>query len=164
MVQFYLLVTVLLISLDENNVFTGEMVEFGDGTLGLALNLQYQTISVVRFANTFNSTGVMEGSLVRTSGNVAKIPVGHVYINRMVNALGSTIDGKESVEDEEVSRYIESSAPSIMDRRSIHEPFATGLTFQGSGIIKICPFIPGSEAHVLACSTPWSTRSWRCDN
>ena len=73
------------------------MVEFGDGTLGLALNLQYQTISVVRFANTFNSTGVMEGSLVRTSGNVAKIPVGHVYINRMVNALGSTIDGKESV-------------------------------------------------------------------
>ena len=104
------------------------MVEFGDGTLGLALNLQYQTISVVRFANTFNSTGVMEGSLVRTSGNVAKIPVGHVYINRMVNALGSTIDGKESVEDEEVSRYIESSAPSIMDRRSVHEPFATGLT------------------------------------
>ena len=128
MVQFYLLVTVLLISLNENNVFTGEMVEFGDGTLGLALNLQYQTISVVRFANTFNSTGVMEGSLVRTSGNVAKIPVGHVYINRMVNALGSTIDGKESVEDEEVSRYIESSAPSIMDRRSVHEPFATGLT------------------------------------
>lgn len=46
----------------------------------------------------------------------------------MVNALGSTIDGKESVEDEEVSRYIESSAPSIMDRRSVHEPFATGLT------------------------------------
>ena len=106
----------------------GELLEFADGTLGLALNLESQTVGAVRFAKPMgdNSTCV-EGSIVRTTRSVANVPVGAGYRGRIVNALGSPMDGLGAIDAQE-RRSLESPAPSIMDRRSVHEPFATGIT------------------------------------
>ena len=108
----------------------GELLEFADGTLGLALNLESQTVGAVRFAKPMgdNSTCV-EGSIVRTTRSVANIPVGPGYRGRIVNALGSPMDGLGAIESQDQERRsLESPAPSILDRRSVHEPFATGIT------------------------------------
>lgn len=100
--------------------------------MGLALNLESNTVGAVRFAKTVSEntdTACVEGSIVRTTRSVANIPVGSSYRGRIVNALGSAVDGMGAVAvDERQSRSLESPAPSIMDRRSVHEPFATGIT------------------------------------
>ena len=96
----------------------GELLEFSDGTLGLALHL-----------DSFASSSLTVGSLVRTTNHVAQLPVGPAYRGRMVNALGSPVDGLGGLSaNGDEMRSIESRAPSIMDRRSVHEPFATGIT------------------------------------
>ncbi len=108
----------------------GELLEFADGTLGLALNLESQTVGAVRFAKSMgDSSTCVEGSIVRTTRSVANIPVGPGYQGRIVNALGSPIDGLGALIDHaQERRSLESPAPSILDRRSVHEPFATGIT------------------------------------
>ena len=107
----------------------GELLEFADGSLGLALNLESQTVGAVRFASSFGTQTCTEGSLVRTTNKVANILVGKQYRRRVVNPLGLPVDGKGSLSDEiKDTRSLESRAPSIMDRRSVHEPFATGVT------------------------------------
>lgn len=107
----------------------GELIEFTDGTYGLALNLEVQTVGAVRFASSFGEQTCTEGSLVRTTGQVANIVVGDAYRGRIVNALGAPVDGLGGIESpENETRSLESQAPSIMDRRSVHEPFATGVT------------------------------------
>ena len=108
----------------------GELLEFADGTLGLALNLESHSVGVVRFAKPMgDSSTCVEGSIVRTTRSVANIPVGPGYRGRIVNALGEPMDGLGAIEDEDQERRsLESPAPSIMARRSVHEPFATGIT------------------------------------
>ena len=107
----------------------GELLEFSDGALGLALNLESKAIGAVRFASSFGEQTCTEGSLVRTTNQVANIPVGECYRGRMVNALGAPVDGLGGIEADGLdTRRLESSAPSIMLRRSVHEPFATGVT------------------------------------
>jgi len=106
----------------------GELLEFADGTLGLALNLESQTVGAVRFAKSLGEgSSCCEGSIVRTTRSVAMIPVGPAYQGRIVNALGSPLDGLGSIDTQD-RRSLESPAPSILDRRSVHEPFATGIT------------------------------------
>ena len=91
----------------------------------------------MRFAKTMGdyntgNTACVEGSIVRTTRSVANIPVGSGYRGRIVNALGSAMDGMGAVKHTGTKtkerRSLESPAPSIMDRRSVHEPFATGIT------------------------------------
>ncbi len=107
----------------------GELLEFSDGALGLALNLESKAVGAVRFASSFGEQTCTEGSLVRTTNQVANIPVGECYRGRMVNALGAPVDGLGGIEADGLdTRRLESSAPSIMLRRSVHEPFATGVT------------------------------------
>ena len=107
----------------------GELLEFSDGSFGLALNLEAETVGAVRFASSFGEQTCTEGSLVRTTSQVANILVGDTFRGRMVNALGAPVDGLGTLEDpSNQSRSLESRAPSIMDRRSVHEPFATGVT------------------------------------
>lgn len=107
----------------------GELIEFSDGSYGLALNLESQTVGAVRFASSFGEQTCTEGSLVRTTSQVANIFVGDAYRGRMVNALGAPVDGLGEIEvPNKETRSLESQAPSIMDRRSVHEPFATGIT------------------------------------
>ncbi|EHA60400.1 MULTISPECIES: F0F1 ATP synthase subunit alpha [unclassified Synechococcus] len=105
-------------------VMAGELVEFEDGTEGIALNLEDDNVGVVLMAE---GLGIQEGSTVRATGKIASVPVGDAMLGRVVNPLGVAIDGKGDLATTE-SRLIESPAPGIIQRKSVHEPMQTGIT------------------------------------
>lgn len=105
-------------------VMAGELVEFEDGTIGIALNLESKNVGAVLMGEGLT---VQEGSSVRATGKIAQIPVGDAYLGRVVNSLGRPIDGKGEITTTE-TRLLESPAPGIISRRSVHEPLQTGLT------------------------------------
>ena len=100
-----------------------ELLEFEDGTLGLALNLDVREIGVV-VLGAFR--GIEEGQVVRRTGEVLSVPVGDGYLGRVVDALGTPIDGLGEVATE-ARRALELQAPGVMARKSVHEPLQTGL-------------------------------------
>lgn len=102
---------------------SGELLEFEDGTLGIALNLEANNVGAVLLGSGLKIT---EGSRVRCTGKIAEIPVGEGYLGRVVDALARPIDGKGAIATSN-SRAIESPAPGIISRRSVYEPMATGL-------------------------------------
>ena len=104
-------------------VMAGELLEFSDGTIGIALNLEAKNVGAVLMGE---GRGIQEGSSVSATGKIAQIPVGEAFLGRVVNALAQPIDGKGEIEASE-SRLIESQAPGIVARRSVHEPLQTGL-------------------------------------
>ncbi|RUM72307.1 MAG: F0F1 ATP synthase subunit alpha [Sulfurovum sp.] len=106
-----------------NNVMAGEVIEFENGTKGLALNLEEADVGVVVLGS---SDGIREGMSVKRSGELLKTPVGDALRGRVVNALGEPIDGKGAAEVTEY-RFTEEKAPGIMDRKSVHEPLQTGI-------------------------------------
>jgi F-type H+-transporting ATPase subunit alpha len=105
-------------------VMAGELVQFEDGTEGIALNLEDDNVGVVLMGE---GLGVQEGSTVKATGKIAAVPVGDAMLGRVVNALGQPIDGKGDVATTE-TRLIESMAPGIIQRKSVHEPMQTGIT------------------------------------
>nr|YP_010900082.1 ATP synthase CF1 alpha subunit [Cycas crassipes]YP_010900254.1 ATP synthase CF1 alpha subunit [Cycas guizhouensis]AJD00235.1 ATP synthase CF1 alpha subunit [Cycas debaoensis]AOW68771.1 ATP synthase CF1 alpha subunit [Cycas debaoensis]UDY71553.1 ATP synthase CF1 alpha subunit [Cycas debaoensis]WHS16373.1 ATP synthase CF1 alpha subunit [Cycas crassipes]WHS16545.1 ATP synthase CF1 alpha subunit [Cycas guizhouensis] len=107
--------------LDE--VMAGELVEFEDGTVGIALNLESNNVGAVLMGD---GLMIQEGSSVRATGKIAQIPVSDAYSGRVVNALAQPIDGRGQITASE-SRSIESPAPGIISRRSVYEPLQTGL-------------------------------------
>nr|YP_010564981.1 ATP synthase CF1 subunit alpha [Hyalomonas oviformis]UZA61985.1 ATP synthase CF1 subunit alpha [Hyalomonas oviformis] len=102
---------------------SGELLEFEDGTLGIALNLEANNVGAVLLGDGLKIT---EGSRVRCTGKIAEIPVGEGYLGRVVNALAHPVDGKGSIPTIE-TRAIDSPAPGIVSRRSVYEPLQTGL-------------------------------------
>ena len=104
-------------------VMAGELVEFNDGTIGIALNLESKNVGAVLMGEGLT---VQEGTSVRATGKIAQIPVGDGYLGRVVNPLARAIDGKGEIATSE-NRLIESAAPGIISRRSVHEPLQTGL-------------------------------------
>nr|ALO63179.1 CF1 alpha subunit of ATP synthase [Chlamydomonas applanata] len=104
-------------------VMSGELLEFEDGTLGIALNLEANNVGAVLLGDGLKIT---EGSRVRCTGRIAEIPVGEAYLGRVVNSLAQPIDGKGAISTNQ-SRAIESMAPGIVSRRSVYEPLQTGL-------------------------------------
>jgi F-type H+-transporting ATPase subunit alpha len=104
-------------------VMAGELLEFSDGTIGIALNLEAKNVGAVLMGE---GRGIQEGSSVSATGKIAQIPVGEAFLGRVVNALAQPIDGKGDIESSE-NRLIESQAPGIVARRSVHEPLQTGL-------------------------------------
>lgn len=106
-----------------NNVMAGEMVEFEDGTRGLAMNLEESSVGVVILGK---GKELREGMSVKRLGRLLRVPVGDALLGRVVNALGEPIDGKGPIETTEV-RFVEEKAPGIMARKSVHEPMATGI-------------------------------------
>jgi len=100
-----------------------ELVEFEDGTRGLAQNLEEDTVSVALLSN---NNEVHEGSLVKRTGSVLQVPVGECMLGRVVNALGEAIDGKGPVEYT-ATKPIESEAPGIIERESVSRPLQTGI-------------------------------------
>ena len=106
-----------------SNVMAGEMVEFEDGTQGLVLNLEEASVGVVLLGQ---SEQLREGMSVKRLGKLLSVPVGDAVIGRVVNALGEPIDGKGPIEAAE-HRFVEEKAPGIMERKSVHEPLATGI-------------------------------------
>ncbi|MGL5871748.1 MAG: F0F1 ATP synthase subunit alpha [Xenococcaceae cyanobacterium] len=102
----------------------GELLEFEDGTVGIALNLEEDNVGAVLMGN---GRDIQEGSTVKATGKIASVPVGEATIGRVVDALARPIDGKGDIQSNE-TRLIESMAPGIIERRSVHEPMQTGIT------------------------------------
>ncbi|TQL67493.1 ATP synthase F1 subcomplex alpha subunit [Nocardioides albertanoniae] len=105
------------------SAMTNELLEFEDGTLGLALNLDTREIGVVVLGD-FDK--IEEGQPVRRTGEVLSVPVGDGYLGRVVDPLGNAIDGLGDIETVG-RRALELQAPGVMDRKSVHEPLATGI-------------------------------------
>lgn len=108
------------------NVMSNELVEFedGNGTLGMALNLEEGNVGVVILGE---YTHIKEGMTVKTTGRIASVPVGDSLIGRIVNPTGKAIDGKGDIISDK-TRPIERVAPGIVARKSVHQPLQTGLT------------------------------------
>ena len=106
-----------------DNVQAGEMVEFNNGTKGMALNLENDNVGVVLFGS---DSGIKEGDIVKRTNSIVDVPVGKELLGRVVDALGNPIDGKGAINSENRSR-IEVKAPGIIPRQSVSEPMQTGL-------------------------------------
>jgi F-type H+-transporting ATPase subunit alpha len=104
-------------------VMANELLRFEDGTLGLAQNLDVREIGVVVLGE---FTGIEEGQEVRRTGEVLSVPVGEGYLGRVVDPLGTPIDGLGAI-DTEGTRALELQAPGVMQRKSVHEPLQTGI-------------------------------------
>ena len=106
-----------------DKVQLNEMVEFENGTKGMALNLEEDSVSVVLFGT---DKGIKEGDIVKRTGKIVSVPVGKELLGRVVDALGNPIDGMGEIKSEIYSNA-EIKAPGIIPRRSVHEPVQTGL-------------------------------------
>lgn len=107
--------------LDE--VQAGEMVEFEDGTRGMALNLETDNVGIVIFGD---DRHIKEGDTVKRTKSIVDVPVGKGLLGRVVDPLGNPLDGKGPIEATE-RRLVETKAPGIIPRQSVHEPMQTGL-------------------------------------
>ncbi|WP_026907711.1 F0F1 ATP synthase subunit alpha [Paucisalibacillus globulus] len=106
-----------------DNVMAGELVEFSNGVMGMAQNLEESNVGIIILGP---YTEIKEGDEVRRTGRIMQVPVGEELIGRVVNPLGQPIDGGKPIETSK-SRPIESPAPGVMDRKSVHEPLQTGI-------------------------------------
>ena len=106
-----------------DKVQSNELVEFGSGVKGMALNLEEDNVGVVIFGS---DESIKEGDIVKRTDKIVSVPVGKGLLGRVVDALGEPIDGKGPVKATEYSNS-EVKAPGIIPRRSVHEPMQTGL-------------------------------------
>ncbi|MBF0622925.1 MAG: F0F1 ATP synthase subunit alpha [Magnetococcales bacterium] len=106
-----------------DHVMAGEMVEFEEGTKGMALNLEEDNVGVVIFGS---DIPIKEGSIVKRTQQIVDVPVGKPLLGRVVDCLGNPIDGKGPIETKD-RRLVEMQAPGIIPRKSVHEPLYTGL-------------------------------------
>ena len=106
-----------------NKIQAGEMVEFGSGVRGMALNLENDNVGVVLFGS---DNAINEGDIVKRTGTIVDVPVGKGTLGRVVDALGNPIDGKGPLKDV-TRRRAEVKAPGIIARQSVNEPMQTGL-------------------------------------
>ena len=102
---------------------SGELLEFEDGSFGMAQNLEEDTVSVALLSN---DNEIREGTAVKRTGKVLSVPVGEALLGRVVNALGAPIDGKGAVATKE-TRPVESEATGIIERKSVSVPLQTGI-------------------------------------
>ncbi|MDR1474984.1 MAG: F0F1 ATP synthase subunit alpha [Holosporales bacterium] len=106
-----------------DNVKYGEMLQFGSGVRGMALNLDSDSVGIVLFGD---DDKVKEGDEVRRTGQIVEVGVGKALLGRVVDGLGNPIDGKGPIETL-VRRRVEMKAPGIIERKSVHEPMQTGI-------------------------------------
>jgi F-type H+/Na+-transporting ATPase subunit alpha len=107
-----------------DNVEAGEMVEFEDGSKGMALNLESDNVGVVIFGD---DRKIKEGSTVKRTGSIVDAPVGKELLGRVVDGLGNPIDGKGKLSEKIKRQRVEVKAPGIIPRQSVSEPMQTGL-------------------------------------
>jgi F-type H+-transporting ATPase subunit alpha len=105
------------------SAMTNELLEFEDGTLGMALNLDVREIGVVVFGE---YAGIEEGQTVRRTGEVLSVPVGDNFLGRTINPMGAPLDGLGEIEAE-TTRALELQAPSVVQRQGVSEPLQTGI-------------------------------------
>ncbi|PYZ92499.1 F0F1 ATP synthase subunit alpha [Salipaludibacillus keqinensis] len=105
------------------NAMAGELLEFSNGVMGMAQNLEENTVGII-ILGPFRD--IREGDEVRRTGRIMEVPVGEELLGRVVNPLGQPLDGMGPVETNK-TRPIEGQAPGVMDRKSVHEPLQTGV-------------------------------------
>merc|ERR1719308_767908 len=105
------------------NIQAEEMVEFSSGLKGMALNLEPDNVGVVVFGN---DKLIKEGDVVKRTGAIVDVPVGDELLGRVVDALGTPIDGKGPIKSSKRAR-VETKAPGIIPRQSVREPMQTGI-------------------------------------
>ncbi len=105
------------------NCMSGELLEFENGTFGMAQNLEETVVSAVLFGE---DVGISEGQTVKRTGRVVSVPVGDGMIGRVVNAIGQPIDGQGPIESNDY-RPVEIKAPGIIERQPVKEPLQTGI-------------------------------------
>ncbi len=108
------------------DVGVNELLEFEGGTVGLALNLDEDSIGAVILGDAESAAGVEEGTPVRATGRILSMPVGDALLGRVVNALGEPIDGRGPIVGAQ-TRRMEIQAPGITGRKPVHEPLQTGI-------------------------------------
>src|SRR5699024_10639935 len=106
-----------------DNVMAGELVEFSNGVVGMAQNLEESNVGIVILGP---YTEIKEGDEVRGTGRIMQVPVGEELLGRVVNPLGQPLDRRGPIETEN-TRPIEDEAPGVMARKSVHEPLQTGI-------------------------------------
>ncbi|WP_368653340.1 F0F1 ATP synthase subunit alpha [Ornithinibacillus sp. 4-3] len=106
-----------------DDVMAGELVEFSNGVMGMAQNLEQSNVGIVILGPYLD---IKEGDEVRRTGRIMQVPVGEELLGRVVNPLGQPIDGHGPIETSK-TRAIESEAPGVMDRKSVDEPLQTGI-------------------------------------
>ena len=126
-----------------------ELVEFPDGSYGMAQNLEEDTVSIVILGS---DQGIKEGDTVKRTGRVVSVPVGEKLIGRVVNALGEPIDGKGSIEAE-AYRAIEMPAPGIIERQHVSRPLQTGI----KAIDSMIPIGRGQRELIIGARQPGKT-------
>ena len=107
-----------------DNVQAGEMVEFSDGSKGMALNLENDNVGIVIFGD---DRTIKEGDVVKRTGAIVDVPVGKELLGRVVDGLGNPIDGKGALDKKLKRNRVEVKAPGIIPRKSVNEPVQTGL-------------------------------------
>ncbi|CAH8767458.1 F0F1 ATP synthase subunit alpha [Paenibacillus dendritiformis] len=105
------------------NCMAGELLEFSNGVVGMALNLEAGNVGIVILGP---YTDIREGDQVKRTGRIMEVPVGEALLGRVVNSLGQPVDGKGEIATTEF-RPVESNAPGVIDRKSVHEPMQTGI-------------------------------------
>jgi F-type H+-transporting ATPase subunit alpha len=106
-----------------SDVMANELVEFSNGVIGMAFNLQEDSVGVIILGD---YTGIEEGDEVRSTGRIAQVPVGPALVGRVVNALGEPVDGKGPIVTDQF-RPIERIAPGVIERKDVDTPLQTGL-------------------------------------
>lgn len=106
-----------------DNVMSGELIEFPNGVYGMAFNLEEDNVGVIVLGSVL---GIKEGDVVKRTGRITQVPVGPELLGRVVNPLGQPLDNRGPIEAS-VFRPIESRAPGVIDRKSVHEPMQTGI-------------------------------------
>ena len=125
-----------------SNCMAGEMLEFANGANGLAFNLEENSIGAVILGD-FST--LKEGDSVKRTGTVMQVPCGEALLGRVVDPLGNPLDGKGPIKTD-TYRPVESPAPGIADRKSVHEPLQTGIKAIDSTI----PIGRGQREHFLS--------------
>jgi len=106
------------------NAMYGEMVEFENGTLGVAFNLEEDNVGIILLGD---ETGIEEGTIVKRTGKILEVPVGKGLVGRVVDGTGKPIDGKGPIENIAYYSPVEKIAPGVVTRKSVHEPLQTGI-------------------------------------
>jgi len=107
-----------------DQVMSGELLEFEDKTIGVALNLENDNVGAVLMGT---GRQILEGGTVKATGQIAQIPVGDNFLGRVINPLAAPIDGKGDIAPSN-TRLLEAMAPGIISRKSVCEPLQTGIT------------------------------------
>ena len=109
-----------------DDVMVGELVQFSERIMGMALNLEEDSVGVVIFGTDNPDKDIKEGDIVKRTGNIARVPVGEALVGRVVNALGRPIDGKGPINTNKF-RPLESGAPNVIERQPVNESLETGI-------------------------------------